>query len=110
MIQVEFTPGEPVPAILADTLVPGKNVVPAETDPALGNPVVGQKQDHPGNFDYSVHQPDGLVVPLDGDLTPAFVIKGLVLGVHRFGNARIEQAESPLDRGHVDGQVRFVED
>ncbi len=95
MVKVEFAPGKPMAAILAGILIPGKDIVPAETDPSLGHPVISDEEDHPRDLDYSVYQPNRFIASLDGDLAPAFIVKGFVLGVHGLGNARIKKAKSP---------------
>ena len=104
MVKVEFASGKPVTAILAGVLITGKDIVPAEPNSPLGDPVIGDEEDHPGDFDHPVHQPNRFIVSLEGDLAPAFIIKGLILGVHGFGNTRVKQAKSPSNRGNMDGQ------
>jgi len=109
VIEVELAPGKPPAAILAGILIPGKNIEPAETDSPLGHPVIGDQEDDPRDFDHPVHEPYRFIIPLNGDLAPALVVKGLILGVHGFGQARVKEAKSPPNRSDVDGQERFVQ-
>ena len=104
MVKVKFAPGKPVAAILAGILIPGKDIVPAETNPTFGHPVIGKEEDHSRNLDHPVYQPNRLIVSLDCDLAPALIVKGLIPGVHGLGNARIKKAKSPPNRGNMDGQ------
>jgi len=62
MIEVEFLAGKPPAAILTDTLVPGVNIIPAEADLPLGDPVVTYQQNHPRHADNPVNETYGFVV------------------------------------------------
>jgi len=65
MIEVEIEAGEFFSAILTGVFIPGKNIVAAEPDAAFGDPIVSDEQNHPGDLDDSIHQPDGFIIPLD---------------------------------------------
>ena len=65
MIQVEIDAGEFFSAILTGILIAGKNIVAAEADAALRNPIVSREQNDPGDLEGAIHQPNGFIIPFD---------------------------------------------
>jgi len=108
MIEIQVGSGEFFPAVLAGIPIPGKNIVAAEADPALGNPVVGREQNNPGDLDDSIHQPDRLIMAFDAQLVPAFIVEGFILGIDGFGDPRVKQTEGTAHRGNLHGQKGLV--
>jgi hypothetical protein len=109
MVQVQFAAREFFSAILTGVPVPGKNIVTAEADAALRDPVVGDEQNDSRDLDHPAHQADGLIVSLKADLAPAIIVKGLILGIHGLGEAGVKQAEGPPDGRNMHGQKRLIE-
>ena len=95
MIQIEFITRELPPTVLAGTFVPGIDVIAAEADLPLRHPVISYEEDHSGHAYNPVDQPYGFITDRNGEVTPAFKIKGLILFVHCSGDPLIEEGEGP---------------
>jgi hypothetical protein len=62
VIEVKFAARKSLATVLAAIPVPGEDVVPAKTHPALGNSIISQEQDHTRHLNGPVYQPDGLII------------------------------------------------
>ena len=109
MIQIEFMPRPSLTAILAGAFVTGIDIIAAEAHLPLGHPVITNEQNNPWNSDCSIDHPDRFFVQGHGQIAPAGKIKCLVLLVHSFGDALIEQSECPAYRSDVNRQIGTIE-
>src|SRR5215467_15153263 len=103
-------PWQSLAAILADTFISGVNVIAAKTNMSLRNSVIADQQNHSGDADHSIHQPDGFIVSRDRKITPAIKIEGLILLIHRLRNALIKQNKGTANRGYMDRKIGAVKD
>ena len=110
MVEIEFLTWPAPATILTGAFVTGVNIIAAKTDLAFRDAVIGHQQNHPGNSNDAVDQPNRLVMCRKRQIAPAREIKGLILLVNGFGNALIEQHKSTTNRGHMDRQIRTIED
>jgi hypothetical protein len=109
MVDVEITARKSSPAVLTGISVSGENVVTTETNVPPGHPIISDEQDDPGNLNHPIHETNGLIIAFGCNLTPALVVKGLILSIYSLGDARVKEAESTADRGDMHGQKRLIQ-
>src|SRR5215510_5627111 len=103
-------PGQPLAAILADTFISGVNVIATKTNVSLRNSVIADQQNHSGDADHAIHEPDGFIVARDRKITPAIKVERLILLVNRLRNSLIKQNKGTANRGYMDRKIGAVKD
>jgi len=97
MVQVKLIAREPSPAVLTGAVIPGIDVVPAETDLTFRDAIIAHQEYDSRNPDDPIDQSDGLILYRDGEITPAIEIKRLILVVHCPCNPLIKEGKSTPD-------------
>ncbi len=110
VVEVEFGAGQTPTAVLTGIIVTREDIEAREAHVTLGDPLVGDQQKNPRYADYSTHDAKPLMVNFDRKSAPAVEIESPVLLVNRFGNALVQESESPLYGSDVNRKIRAIED
>lgn len=109
MVEVQVGARQSAGTVLASIEVANEDIVPTEAHSAQWHPLKRRQQDHPGHRHAATKRPEALASQLSV-ICPGLKVEGLILGVNCPGYAPVQQADSPANRGHMDGQKPLIED